>query len=148
MQQFSNDSDWYESEDDLIDAEQEGELESFVHRTDDPIDRAQQDISPEEEPEGETVPTSYDEEPQADTISCIQTSTSGDRPSAQPGAVFSGPSSTPPPNTPFLPPHNTSFGGQPYMYIPVPITNLDEESHPYDFIVQIWGDSTFKYSAD
>ena len=148
MQQFSNDCDWYESEDDLIDAEQEGELVSFVHRTDDPIDRAQQDISPEEEPEGETVPTSYDEEPQADTISCIQTSTYGDRPSAQPGAVFSGPSSTPPPNTPLLPPHNTSFGGQPYMYIPGSITNLDEESHPYDFFVQIWGDSTFKYLAE
>ena len=120
LQQINDDSDWCDSDDDLVTDEQVGDLESFSFpKACDPLDRVDEEI---EEEETSFVPSSEE-------------LSSGQTPTASTGDNSTNSSTLPSTSNCFLP-------------TPGPKVDIDPESHPIDFFCTIWGNSTFQEIAE
>ena len=131
VQQINDDSDWYNSDDDLIGDEQDGDLENFSMNKD-PLDRVDCEEEEEESCPSPSPPTpslTARTVPQASILETSNSSTSDPQQEASP-----------------VPSVNTSSQSVSSSFVPVPgpKVGIEPDGHPYDFFCQIWWPDTFK----
>lgn len=126
-----NDSDWCESDDDLIGNDQVGDIESFSCPREDPLDRPDTEVD-----EDFTAPERQQAANSSLNDGMIQTS-----------PVQSQESSD---DTPCSSSHNASIPPDLFQCTPGPISSsLDsDDEHPFGFFCKVWGADTFKEIAD
>jgi hypothetical protein len=129
-----SDEEWYESDDDLVNDDQEGDVVgiSFLSQSD-PLETAQE-ADLEADDSIPTIPT----EPLANVPTLVPQSESSctGTDEAVNEAVF--------PQT-----GDNQFTPTPILQAtPGPLTSLDDTATPYEFFEVIWGEDTFCYLAD
>ena len=135
FQQISEDSDWYDSEDDLVGDGQEGEIDRYYPQADDTIDRVQNepmdddlDIQDQLVTSPSASTTDLQAIPRQEESSCGISSDTDPSLDANVGV-----------------PHHSSVPD--FTHVPGPRTTCHSHSHPYDFFEQIWSEDTFKHIA-
>ena len=129
IQQINDDSDWCESDYDLIGNDQVGDLESFSCPREDPLDRPDTEVD-----EDFTAPE------------CQQAANPLNDGMIQTSPVQSRGSSD---DMPCSSSHNASISPDLFQCTPGPISSLDsDDEHPFGFFCKVWGADTFKEIAD
>ena len=135
-QMNESDSEWCESEDDMVSSDVEGEVDSFCSTQEDPLESAQQVVddgadvrdpaTDELADESQVAPFVQQESHESEIQPGVTSTTSEDQDSSPTGYV------------------PTSI----FQGVAGPLTSLDAASQPYEFFELIWGEDTCQFIAD
>ena len=135
-QMDESDSEWCESEDDMVSSDVEGEVDSFCFTQEDPLESAQQVVddgadvrdpaTDELADESQVAPSVQQESQESEIQPEVTSTTSEDQDSSPTGYV---PTSV-------------------FQGVAGPLTSLDAASQPYEFFELIWGEDTCQFIAD
>ena len=138
MEQINDDSEWYNSEDDLVGDDQDGELDFDISGRD-PLDRAGDEVEHDEGDTSTHSPVHHedavaDDDEEEDDMDYL--SQSGEQ----------CPSNTSTQQVLGLP--TDSWDLDDFLPVPGPKLNMEPDSHPYEFFCKDWGEETFQELAE